>query len=800
MTTNVLQITTVGLNAIASVPGGFRVSVNTFKIGDGQTPPSKDDINLSGNTVHIDLVSLVEVLSPGVARFTLDLPPSIDSYPINEIGLYLADGTLFARGTFSTPMIKDALIGIRIFAVVTATNCDLTKLDVTVGQIYSIPSVATVASLPPPNGNLQCNAIAVLDLKYNFDSSASGSIAVRYGDGSKMWSFLGYSRIHLGSPDSGAVLTHSVFQLAAAITSPHYTLVDNELIIVQIVSGSGEGESRRFRFSTTSTTFTEVDGVPFTAIDSASTLALWRATESNNVIVPDNQACKWPPAGTANTPAGWVLATQAGGNCPTWISPKGLGTTTNTSGLFVSPGDLQPNVVCFTGDGAKVAFDTGLILTMMNTLISIDGITQHKDAYDVQDTYVLFSEAPPSGTAIEVIAYQYNTSTGTSLEFHTSIIDTTDGVTTQFDVGVDFPSSVPASEIYPPDATYLMCYITGIKQNLNAFLYKVDPHTGAATITFNEAPASGLKIQLTWIRKRANPNYTTIMYLNSFLGTGNQEVFNLSITPTDKNYTFVYVSGILMHNDTYTLSGNRLIITDSIKKDLSINVVIFNNEISGGAPSPVLAGIVTGAMVTNKYLTLLRYNAPDFLIPNPQVNIMPGNGIQVSGNFPNYTISSITNTSIRNIETRRFANLYSLDNVEEIIYTYPFDFAIDTIVMVTVDFSMRLGPGFKSTDGGEYIEYVLGFKTQGVTEPPYGRRVKGTGIAGFSYLTGAQTAFANASISQSFELDVPSGQTTDSVTFVAKMHIVNGNVSKYKSALDLNFSLVATPKNLQITV
>ena len=143
---------------------------------------------------------------------------------------------------------------------------------------------------------------------------------------------------------------------------------------------------------------------------------------------------------------------------------------------------------------------------------------------------------------------------------------------------------------------------------------------------------------------------------------------------------------------------------------------------------------------------------------------MPGNGIQVSGNFPNYTISSITNTSIRNIETRRFANLYSLDNVEEIIYTYPFDFAIDTIVMVTVDFSMRLGPGFKSTDGGEYIEYVLGFKTQGVTEPPYGRRVKGTGIAGFSYLTGAQTAFANASISQSFELDVPSGQTTVSYT------------------------------------
>ena len=151
---------------------------------------------------------------------------------------------------------------------------------------------------------------------------------------------------------------------------------------------------------------------------------------------------------------------------------------------------------------------------------------------------------------------------------------------------------------------------------------------------------------------------------------------------------------------------------------------------------------------------MLRYNAPDFQIPNPRISLTGGTGIQVIGNYPNYTIASNIALTVQNIQTTRLCNLYSQDNVEEIVYTYNFVYTMSMIVTVTVDFSMRLGPGFASTSGAEMIQYVLGFRTLNTSEPPYGRRIKGTGVAGFSNLVGALTAYANASVTQTFELDM----------------------------------------------
>lgn len=815
MTTNALIITQAGEQASASAEaGGFKIKVTDFSVGDGNVDPSRLDVSLSGNVSYSAKISLVEVISPGVARFTLDLPPGDSSYTVKEVGVFLDSGVMFGRGVFSSPVTKDANIALRIFAVMAVTSCDLTTLEVTVGDIYSIPSVAFVHSLPAPNTSNH-NTIAVLDQKYNFDGSSSAALAVKYGEGGFFWSFVGYSRIYFGVPDasgSGVTLSRTQFQVSSiAQNSTISALKNNELFIVQITSGPGQGESRRFTYATTGI-FTELDGEPFSEITTSSHIAVWRATEGAGVYTPPTEACKWPPTMTG-IPADWVLT--RGTSCPTWVSPSTLGNNTNSSGLFTSAFELKPNAVYFTGNGKNTKFDTGLILNSNNTLISISGITQHKDAYDVQGTYVIFSEAPPPGTAIEVIVYSKETSSGVFLEFHTifgsetsgTIVDgtneygvtgslssfTADGVTREFDLNIDLTQTNP----YPASEHYVMCWITGIKQNLNAYLYEVKSD-GRAYIIFNEAPKAGLDIQVTWIRKVTRDNYGTQMHVNTFFGTGVQETLELSVTPDDRNYVFVYISGILLHSHRYNLTGNRIIIPDAIKKDLPIMVVVFKNVLSEGTPSSALSGIVTGALVTDKYLRLTRYNAPDFLLPNQRVNLSAGDGIEVVGAFPNYTIKSITDSRRKNVYTKRFSNLYSQDNVEEIIYTYKFIYDIDVIVTITADFTCRLGPGFKSADGGEYIEYVVGFKKDNVSEPPYGRRIKGTGFAGFNYLAGAQLAYSNFSTTQSYELNL-SAAKTDTVTFVAKMRVREGNISKYKSLMDINFSMIAVPKILEVT-
>lgn len=787
MASNTLHITQAGLLACANAKaGGFLINVRAFALGSGNTPFNAADTALAGNVLHTGAVSIVEVISPGVAKFTLDVPQTLTTFNIVEIGLYLDSGVLFARGLFAHPTTKDAALALRIFAIVAATNCDLTALDVTVGDIFSIPSVASVSTLPAPNTS-NFNTIAVLDLKHNFDNTSSGSLVVKYGDGGLDWSFMGYSRLYFGFPDHqlGAVLTTSEF--AVQSLNSEYTLINNELFIVQVISGAGQGESRRVTYSTSTERFTEIDSTPFTSFDATSKIALWRGVEAGNIFTPASDACAWPPTLTG-VPSNWVLS--RGATCPTWISPSTLFGPNSNPGVYVQPCDLTPYYTYFTGDGLKTVFDTGLNLASNNTFVCVDGVTQHHDTYDVLGTVVQFSEAPPSGTMVEIAYYKEEFSTGSILHFKTYTVNP-DGITTRFNLNFD------NSEGYPIADHYAICHITGFKQSLYA--YSLDQQVdGSLNIVFNEAPAPGLSVQVVVFTKVPRLNYCTTVTRNLFYGTGAQDMYELSEFPEDINYTFVYLSGVLLHNNKYTLSGNKLIIADTIKKDLPILVVIFKNRLSEGQVSKAMSGVVTGAHLSEKYLRLERYDAPDYLIPMPKINLYGGKGIDVSGNFPNYTITNITDQSRKRFTVKRFNTSYSKDDLEEIVYTYKFVYDYDCIVTVTTDFCTVLGPGFKSLAGGEYVEYVLGIKTPNTPEPPYGRRVKGTGQAGFTYLDGGEKAFSNSSITQSFEFNL-NNLKSDTVTFVAKLRIRSGAVSQYKSALDLNFSLVCIPKIVEIT-
>lgn len=792
---NKLTISQVGLNACGNAKaGGFLIDIDKFSIGDGSVAPSKTDLNLSGSVLYTSPISIISALSTHAVQFTLDIPRTDLTFSFREVAIYLSTGELFARGVFDNILIKDADISMRMLAYVALValdgSTDLTTISVTTGNLNSIPSVPFVHNLPSPDSVGEYNAIAVLDQKYNLDASTSGSMVIKYSNSE--WSFLGYSRVALSLPDSqtGNILTTTQFSIASMLSS--FSFENDELVIVQVISGPGKGESRKFKYDSTLALFVEADGVPFSALTHSSMLAVWKMTESANTTGSQQGTCVWPPD-MRDVPSDWILT--RGSSCPTWQSPTSVSSTgsSGSSGLFIEQSFLKPNYVYFTGNGAKTTFDTGLSeISILNTIIAIDGVTQHKESYDVQNSYIMFSEAPPPGTLIEVLIFTNELSQGVALEFHVDKFNG-DGISTRFEL------SASNSTGFPSDAQYVLCYITGFKQSLNSFLYEHNDGDAKAYIVFNEAPPSGVDIQVTYIIKADRIGYSTVIHTNTFFGTNTLEVFELSVTPESQDQLLVTVSGVLMHNSTFTLSGNKLIIPDSIKQNLSINVLIFENVLSGGRPSQQLAGVVTGALLTDRYIRLLRYNSPDFLIPNQRVNLFSGTDIEILGDFPNYTIKSNIAATRKKIETKRFSTVYSQDNVEEIVFTYNFIFDYDSIVTITADFSMQLGPGFRSASGDEYAEYVLGFKSANVIEPPYGRRVKGTGFAGFAALPNTKMAYCNASITQSYEMNL-TGHATETVTFVAKMRIQNGNVSSYKNVADINFSLVAVPKALEVTL
>jgi hypothetical protein len=80
-----------------------------------------------------------------------------------------------------------------------------------------------------------------------------------------------------------------------------------------------------------------------------------------------------------------------------------------------SGGGTAPAINTMTGDGS----DTTLTLTSAPanenaTVVTIDGVVQHKDTYAVSGTTLTFSEAPPTGTKVECITWT-NTAVNSAL-------------------------------------------------------------------------------------------------------------------------------------------------------------------------------------------------------------------------------------------------------------------------------------------------------------------------------------------------------------------------------------------------
>ena len=771
-----LNITDAGVTASNNASaGGILINVSQYKIGDSNQAHSGTDTDIHGTTLHAGNVSFVEVKSANTAVFVFDVPDYVGSptgEAINEAAVFLPGNIMYARAVFDTPFIKYSGRKLRIRALLTTVACDLTTIDVTIGDYSNVPSAAFVRNLPDPSSS-EHNVVSVLDLHTNPDGSVSPGIAMRYAAGGSSWGFMGYDRMSVTNPGSATPTIITKSGLATTLNA-----INQEIFIAQIISGDGAPAVRKVQYISANDNFIEYDGVPWTNISTGSTIAFWKSVD-NGVAVPGS-SLTYPPD-TNNIPTDWVL-TRGPSGIPVWAPPVECNGSLNT--LYDEPSSLNFATISVQGNSKDRRFTLGGLKPENPNYIypSLGTVTQHRSAFDLLPGEVEFAEVIPSSVQVDLSVMTKSVSDGTKIEIFVDRF-TGDGTTLSY----------PLSDVIE-SADYAWVFISGGKQNLTSYSY----NAGLNEIVFTEPPYPGIAIEICGFKKVPDPKYSTRIHTTTIITEDNTALLELPISPQNKNMVFISNQGVHIHSNLYTLSNNLIALSGVIPKGREIEIMIFNNVKAEGSVQTNLKGIVTDAILTSKALQLLRHSDLPIKLPIPGVALEAGDGIRVEGIHPNYRIVNTVAEKSANAKPRNYSKYSIQENAEEIVVTERIEITHDMILSVSADFSAILGPGFVTEFGLEHMQFSVGYRVSGqFKEPDYGRGIKGTGEAGFSSLTasveGNQKAYGNASIRQSFNINkknIPTGY----IDVVAKMRLRESNVPLYGSQLTINSDIIVTPK------
>jgi hypothetical protein len=117
------------------------------------------------------------------------------------------------------------------------------------------------------------------------------------------------------------------------------------------------------------------------------------------------------------------------------------------------------------------------------------------------------------------------------------------------------------------DEANTQVYIDGVYQS------KLNYSTSGTSLTFTTAPPTGTNnIEVVHIAA-VTVSSTSGLIQNSFTGNGSTVDFTLSITPTDENFTFVFIQGVYQDKSTYTVSGNTITFSTAPQNGYSIEVM-----------------------------------------------------------------------------------------------------------------------------------------------------------------------------------------------------------------------------------
>lgn len=764
-----LHLTEDGLQAFQNADaGGVLVKPASFALGDFVGETTSVQSSIQGNTLHSGKVSYVEVLNKNTVRFTMDIPEGVGSYAgtnVTEIILFSDIGTVLAYGIIE-PVKKYENKALRIDVLLSSTDTELTTIDVTMSEFGSIPSVASVDFLPNPV-LAQNNAVSVLDLVTTSDGSSAPGLACRHGEGGAKWGFYGHDRIFEGALGAGNAISEVEIGKAEVIEA--YELEEGDPAILQVITGAGAGEARKFNVSG-SQTFV-ADGPGFSTVDDGSVVAIWILTSVSGSV----SSCPWPPEG-ANIPEDWIL--KRGKTCPYW-APAGNTLPSNTR-LYKRPTRMVMNHVSMASDSSLYRYPLGNHYPESNNHVSMSmsGIENHKQGFDIIDNVLEIPENLPNNVMLDFRIFTREPSSGTKLIVQT-IHHVGDGTTVEFDLPIEALS--PA---------YIWAYVDHIKQGLISYT------SSGLKLIFTEAPPVGLAIELNVFAHVETEGFSTDVMSVQYNTLDLTNVIELPIEPSDKDMVFISENGLHIHKTAYSIVGNKVVLSGQISPSRNIEVLIFNNVKTQGQITDDLPGVVVDAISTSKGINLVRHNAPPIRLPAPEFIIEGTEGIKVTGQYPHFKIHSDVASQLAEDKFKNYNQQQVVNNGETITITQRVKFTGDVIVMAVSDFSASLGPGFNKPNGFERVQTVLGFKTPGQNEPEFGRGINGTDEQGFSMSTELTTdskAYAGVSTTQTFDI-LKANHTAGYIDIVAKMRVVDGNVSSYGSNLRIGLNIIVLPK------
>lgn len=763
--TNVIHIVDLGLQAtLDAKASGVLISVVAFKIGDSDLPTEDDSVDLFGNVLAQGNIAYVEVLNNNTARFTFRVSPDTNGVGFvgKEVAFYFDTGVMFGRCVFTKPI--EFLPGeqYQLSGLVSNSRCDMTVINVTIGEYSSVPGTPNLSSLGIPDES-DFNVVLVHDLNENPDGSISAGVASKFGGGSMQWAYSGYERVLSFSPT-----TANNDQFSAA-TLPNYNWGSGEVIIAYVLNGAARGQSRKFYWETASASFrAKTDG--FVGLTPGQTVAIWRAINRGGIVsqLPSRE----------NIPPTWVLACGQGAQ-PVWTPPGGGGR--NMSTLYVAPGRMRITTINGMGSGDKRRYSMNGVQVRDNNhvITAVGGVTQHRAAFTINSAEIEYSENIPVNAPVDIRAFTKEPGTGTYMDM---VCDTFVGDGAR----VRFALSQPIE-----DVNYSLVYARHIMQQVTNYTYDEDTQE----IVFTTPIPAGIELDACLFLPRSDEGYSTKVVTANFITAGSVLFVQLPVQPHSKAHIFLTVSGMYIHKNAYTINGDKLLFGQAIDANIPIEVLIIQNEKSSGSPQSDLGPVITDVLLASDSMHFLRNGAPPLKVPLPIPTLKAGAGMRIEGVYPEIEIINLNAESHVPTTYFKISKRKVTQEQSECIITERVHITGPMRLHVVADMFAKLGPGFEPTGASQRMEYVIGFVTGNAKAPEYGRDIRGTGYAGFSspnYEENQATVYSNASLTQVYDVK-PENYPSRYLEIVIKVRLTGVDASQYAVLLGADYNIVATP-------
>lgn len=564
-----LLITSAGHAAIISAStGGFLLSITEFAVGDGQGfTPMASMTTLHGTELYRGTITNVQAIATDTIQYVCEVPDSVPApgttIDISEIGIYTDTGILFAIGEIQPYHIKQNGVIFRIIPTVNLSNCT-DVLEVNINTHMSLPYVPRLTALPSPHGNVE-NAVLVGDAYRNdphTDPEYSSTIAVKYGGSKEIteWGFIGYTRVL--RREQPTVLAPDRF----SVSTPGAWFYNNEIVLVQVVSGASVGQTRRFRYNTSTDEFTQV---------SATTTPpdmFYNFTDADRINVWRNIPDAFPSL--TGIPDGFTL--QVGDGTPMWGSPGGSMPLSSFS-MF---GTIE--IFRFTGDGITKVF-TLPHNNICSSIVTVAGSVQEQSAYVTLGNELIFM-APPCVGEHECVLFiptaPVSGGVQTTLHRETYITSTAPDPVTGAGYNTANTDLILANG--PATADELLVFHAHTYRDHDDWTY--DPATKTitwmdSTGTIPTAPVDGVT-EVYWFDFVPTVDSVTFLRKFGYISDGIQQNYRVPVPITADNI-MVFTQGAYYESGSMGIIGTDTVQLQGVipKAGRPIEIVVFENTL-----------------------------------------------------------------------------------------------------------------------------------------------------------------------------------------------------------------------------